>query len=221
MSPAMQVDAALRGTVRAACLGLRQVRVTEASAAQQEAMAQLEGEIQARYAGCTPAEIPGVGAARRLYHAAGVDPTRTRPSSEALLRRALKGQGLPAVNNAVDAGNELSLRLLLPLGLYDAAAIQGPVLLRKGLPGESYPGIRKDEVHLAGRLGLFDQLGAFGSPTSDSPRTAVTASTSQLLLVIFAPGDAGDADLNSALELGAQLFQRWCGAQAEARCLLG
>ncbi|MFA7331162.1 MAG: phenylalanine--tRNA ligase beta subunit-related protein [Candidatus Delongbacteria bacterium] len=209
----INLDPALGGRVAAAWLELEDVCVAPAGAEQATAFAGLECELLSLYGGRTPAEIEGLQAARRLYHAAGVDPTRTRPSSEALLRRVLKGQGLPAVNNAVDAGNELSLRTLLPLGLYDAGRIEGAVELRRGRPGESYPGIRKEEVHLEGRLGLFDAAGPFGSPTSDSPRTAVTEASRRLLLVLFAPGDLPAARLDGALELGAELFGRWCGAR--------
>lgn len=215
------LDPALAGRVSAGWLVVEDVRVELAGVAQQAALAELECELVTLHGGRTPSEIPGLQAARRLYHAAGVDPTRTRPSSEALLRRALKGQGLPAVNNAVDAGNELSLRILLPIGLYDAGQIQGEVELRIGRPGEGYPGIRKEEVHLEGRLGLFDGLGPFGSPTSDSPRTCVGEAATRLLLVVFAPGDASRGVLEDALELGAALFARWCGGRAVARGLLG
>jgi len=211
----------LAGLVRAAWLELEDVRVAPAQPEQLVAMAALEMELATVHAGRTPGGIPGLQAARRLYHAAGVDPTRTRPSSEALLRRALKGQGFPVVNNAVDAGNELSLRTLLPLGLYDAERIQGAVELRQGRAGEGYPGIRKDEVHLEGRLGLFDETGPFGSPTSDSPRTCVREDTHRLLLVLFAPGDTADGGLHSALELGGSLFARWCGARPVRRGLAG
>ena len=209
----LTLDPALGGRVAAAWLRIESVRVAPASWEQAAALAILECELVTLHDGKTPAEIEGLQAARRLYHAAGVDPTRTRPSSEALLRRVLKGQGLPAVNNAVDAGNELSLRLLMPLGLYDAARIEGPVELRLGRPGESYPGIRKEEVHLEGRLGLFDAAGPFGSPTSDSPRTSVQDGTSSLLLVLFVPGGHPRERREEALELGAALFARWCGGR--------
>jgi DNA/RNA-binding domain of Phe-tRNA-synthetase-like protein len=214
------LHATLMGQVRAAVLELPDARVEATPLPQRQAMAALEMELATLHAGCQPGEIPGLKAARRLYHAAGVDPTRTRPSSEALLRRVLKGQGLPLVNSAVDAGNELSLRILLPLGLYDAMRVEGPVTLRKGLAGEGYPGIRKEDVHLEGRLALFDQAGPFGSPTSDSPRTCVGLSTTRLLLVIFAPGDCPGTELEAALDLGAQLFTRWCGASTGGRRIL-
>ena len=214
------LDPALAGRVRAVCLELDEVAVEPASGAQSAEMGRLAESLARRHSGCAPGQIEGLQAARRLYHAAGVDPTRTRPSSEALLRRVLKGQGLPCVNNAVDAGNELSLRVLLPIGLYDAERIEGPVALRLGRAGEGYPGIRKEEVHLEGRLGLFDDLGPFGSPTSDSPRTCVTEATQSLLLVVFAPGDHPQAQLQEAGDLGALLFTRWCWARPGTPLLL-
>src|SRR6059036_3454622 len=103
------------------------------------------------YAGQSPGGIPGLAPGRELYRAFGMDPTHTRPSSEALLRRVLQGKGLPRIFNAVDLCNLLALRYLLPIGLYDAVLVAPPVRLRRGHPGESYPGIRKEEVHLEGR----------------------------------------------------------------------
>jgi DNA/RNA-binding domain of Phe-tRNA-synthetase-like protein len=222
MSPLQDIrlDAGLIGRVAALCLGVDGVSVRPASSEQREALAQLAETLALHHAGQAPGGIEGLQPARRLYHETGVDPTRTRPSSEALLRRVLKGQGLPCVNNAVDAGNELSLRLLLPIGLYDLDRIRGGVLLRLGREGEGYPGIRKEEVHLAGRLGLFDEDGPFGSPTSDSPRTCVTEAARRLLLVVFAPGGLSPARLEEAAALGGRLFARWCGGRPAAPRLL-
>ena len=56
----------------------------------------------------------------------------------------------------VDVCNWCSLEFQLPYGLYDAARIEGDVELRIGRDGESYPGIRKDDVHVGGRITLAD-----------------------------------------------------------------
>ncbi len=125
--------------------------------------------------------------ARRLYHALGIDPSKTRPSSEALLRRVLQGKGLYRVNAVVDAANFASLSLLLPVGLYDTEKIVPPVTLRVGRPGEGYEGIRKDRVNVEGRPVLVDAEGPFGNPTSDSLRTCVTEATRSVWFVLFAP----------------------------------
>jgi DNA/RNA-binding domain of Phe-tRNA-synthetase-like protein len=126
-------------------------------------------------------------AVRTMYKRVGIDPTKTRPSSEALLRRVRRGDELPRINGLVDVVNWCSLESQLPFGLYDADRIHGSVELRLGRPGEEYAGIRKDTVHVAGRLTLADDRGPFGNPTSDSARTMVTEATLRVLVVIFAP----------------------------------
>ena len=122
-----------------------------------------------------------------MYKAVGIDPTRTRPSSEALLRRVKRGDSLPRINRLVDLVNWTSLETQLPFGAYDADRVTGEVTLRLGREGEEYAGIRKDVVHVAGRLTLSDAEGPFGNPTSDSARTMVTSATRRVLVVVFVP----------------------------------
>lgn len=139
------------------------------------------------HAGKPPSEIPGLNHARDLYRTFGIDPTKTRPSSESLLRRVIKKKPFPKILNAVDLCNYFALRFLLSLGLYDADKIRGDVVFRPGKEGESFAGIRKNDVNVSGRPVLVDEEGPFGNPTSDSLRTSVTDSTRSLWMVIFAP----------------------------------
>src|SRR4029079_2279696 len=75
--------------------------------------------LRERYGDGKSAEVPGAADARTLYKDLGLDPTKTRPSSEALLRRVLKGVALYRINVLADALNLCSLRAQLPFGLYD------------------------------------------------------------------------------------------------------
>lgn len=175
------------GRVLAATIGAAPVAIAPASPDLLDEFRSLATHLATRFADQPPSRIEGLAAARAFYREFGIDATKTRPSSEALFRRAVRGLPLPRVSNAVDAGNLISLRSLLPLGLYDAGKIEGDVVLRRGSTGESYAGIRKDDVHLDGRPVLADARGAFGNPTSDSDRTCVVAGTVALWLVIFAP----------------------------------
>jgi DNA/RNA-binding domain of Phe-tRNA-synthetase-like protein len=143
-------------------------------------------------------------AVRAMYRRVGIDPTKTRPSSEALLRRVRRGDELPRINSLVDVINWCSLETQLPYGLYDLGQIRGQVVLRLGAPGEEYAGIRKDAVHVAGRLTLADDLGPFGNPTSDSARTMVTTETTRALVVVFCPAAVSAADLDAAMALTRQ-----------------
>jgi DNA/RNA-binding domain of Phe-tRNA-synthetase-like protein len=116
------------------------------------------------------------------------------------------------VNSAVEVCNLCSTSFLLPIGLYDAAKLSGDVTLREGMPGESYPGIRKDAVNVAGRPVLVDRLGPFGNPTSDSSRTSVTDATTSLLMVIFAPSDYAKAALDAHIDFARRAISRHLSA---------
>jgi len=140
---------------------------------------------------------------RTMYKRVGLDPTKTRPSNEALLRRVRKEQPLPRVNSLVDVINWCSVELQLPYGLYDRRHIRGRVTLRLGRDGEEYGGIRKDTVHVDGRIALVDDAGPFGNPTSDSARTMVTTATTAAMVVVYAPVDIDCARLRGVLDTTA------------------
>lgn len=194
--------------LRAARIAAEPVAVRPAGEGLVTEMEELAASLAAEHAGRSPGEVPGLAAARDLYRAFRIDPTRTRPSSEALLRRVLQGKPLPRISNAVDLCNLLSLRFLLPLGLYDAARIVPPVALRRGGTAESYAGIRKDAVNVEERPVLADAEGPFGNPTSDSLRTAVTPFTRSLWLVIFAPASYPPERLRERAEEAGEAIAR-------------
>jgi DNA/RNA-binding domain of Phe-tRNA-synthetase-like protein len=163
---------------------------------------------------------PAIAAVRAMYRKVGIDPTKTRPSSEALLRRVRKGDSLPRINSLVDICNWCSAEFQLPYGLYDLARIVGPIELRLGREGEQYTGIRKDVVHLAGRPTLVDGEGPFGNPTSDSSRTMVTTETRRALVVIVAPRSVGPGQITAALDVTAARVLQYAGGRRTARTTL-
>ncbi|MCP4292886.1 MAG: hypothetical protein GY780_13760 [bacterium] len=182
--------------------------------------AELSLDLQKQYQGMLPSEIAGLTEARNLYKSFNMDPSRHRPSSEALLRRVIKGKGLYQINNAVDCCNLASLSFLLPVGMYDWEKVRGDVTLRSGREGESYPGIRKGDVNLSGRLALFDLDGAFGSPTSDSARTCVSDQTRQVLVIIMATHEYSAQAMQEAIIIFSTLFQKHCRATTTFSSLL-
>jgi len=156
---------------------------------------------------------------RAMYKRVGLVPTKTRPSNEALLRRVRKGQPLPRVNALVDVINWCSVEFQLPYGLYDRAHITGPITMRLGRDDEAYAGIRKDAVHVAGRIALVDDEGPFGNPTSDSARTMVTTATSNALVVVFAPSDIDAARLTLVLDTTAARLTDIAGGRETDRLI--
>lgn len=190
----MTIADEVKGIVRPGVLAFDRVTVVERDVRLDEPFAHAAESAR------TAVEAADVTAAvRTMYRRVGIDPTKTRPSSEALLRRVRKGDPLPRINSLVDIVNWCSLESQLPFGLYDLAHVRGGVTLRLGRDGEEYAGIRKDVVHVSGRLTLADDDGAFGNPTSDSARTMVTRSTTSALIVIFAPVGVPDSVLQDAL----------------------
>lgn len=209
---ALEMDDALRGVVALGWLeadGLGSEPLGEAFEAEREESIRT---LLRRHAGRQAADIPGVAETRSMFHRLGVDPTKTRPASEALLRRVLQGKGLPRIHPAVDVCNLASLEHQLPIGLYDRAHVRGAIFARLGRPGEGYEGIRKGFVNLTGRPMLADDDGAFGAPTSDSARTRVGEGTRTLLAVIYCPAERPDQQLTLMLARVADLLARHCGA---------
>ncbi len=207
---ALDVDDALRGDLALGVLEAEHVRLDPLPPAFDEECERISAQLVTAFAGKAAADIPGVAETRALFHRLNLDPTKTRPSSEALLRRVLQGKGLPRVNPAVDVCNLCSLEHQLPLGLYDREQLRGGIVARLGRPDEGYGGIRKQRVHLDGRLLLADQEGPFGAPTSDSARTAVNPRTRHLVVVVFCPVDRVGAHLSTVLERLAALLTRYC-----------
>ena len=98
-----------------------------------------------------------IAAVRTLQKSFGFDPTRYRPSSESLLRRVLKGQGLYQINTAVDVNNLCSLEYLLPMCSYDLRNVEGQVRVRAGKVGEEYPGIGRQVFQAENKVIIADE----------------------------------------------------------------
>jgi DNA/RNA-binding domain of Phe-tRNA-synthetase-like protein len=129
---------------------------------------------------------PTAAAVRKLFRAAGCDPTRYRPSSEALLRRVLKGDEPPAIDPCVDLNNCLSLELVVPACVMDVNGISPPFTLRAGQLGETMTSMR-GPFDLNAKPTLVDAAGPFGTPITDSERVKVTAATTSVWLVAYLP----------------------------------
>jgi len=154
------------------------------------------------------AEAEPTRAVRAMFRAWDMDPSKYRPSSEALLRRIVQGKGLYRVSNVVDIGNLVSIETCWPLGCYDRARIHAPVVFRHGTSGERYEGIGKRVWHLEGRPVLADPDGPFGSPISDSTRSMITDSARDILVVIYVPVGASTASIESVTaRLGERLTE--------------
>ncbi len=180
----ININPGIKDVILAGCLQFSDLNCQEKNDALWNEMGLLAEKYKSQYD--SPSEaLDKLKPARELYHAIGMEPTRIRPSSEALFRRVVKGKSLYQINSIVDVCNFCSLAFLLPIGLYDLDKIRGNVELRLGRAGEGYEGIGKAEIHVGGRLTLSDNIGAFGNPSSDSLRTSIDLNSRNVLMVIF------------------------------------
>ena len=158
---------------------------------------------------------------RAMFRHWGVDPSKYRPSSEALLRRVIQGKGLSHISNIVDLSNLASVEAGWPYGVYNRSRISPPVALRLGGFGERYEGIGRRVWHLTDRPVLADATGPFGSPISDSTRTQILEGVSEVLTVIYAPASSSDAAVEQAAERQAARLSAFAGASQTRTYILG
>lgn len=175
---------------------------------------QAEGENrQQELMGEAVSSDPVIAAVRRAFKLCGKDPSRYRPSSEALLRRIMAGKGLYSINNVVDAGNLLSLGTGIPVGCYDTRKISGNITLRLGTAEERYEGVTRADVNLENMPLLADDLGPFGTPYSDSARTSVDETTTDFLLVLFGFNVTVEV-VEQVAEAADLIFAQYCVPEA-------
>lgn len=192
------------------------LRLRPGQDAEVAALAALREEVtevaRANFAGDSLSADPVVAAVRSLFRAAGCDPTRYRPSSEALLRRLLKGEDLPAIHPFVDLNNCLSVELAVPCCASADGTFTPPVVLRAGRPGETVQSLR-GPFNLEGKPLLEDGQGPFSTPITDSERVRVHEGTERVWMVVYLPqGKVDSADARARLD---ELLRRAPVAEVE------
>ena len=145
---------------------------------------------------------PDFRAYRDFFWRLGVDPTKTRPASEALVRRILKGSSIPRINDFVDAYNLTSIETGIPIAAFDINAVGEDVTLRFSNPGEEFLGIGmpSGKELLQGILVMSsgDILIAI-YPYRDAEESKITLETSDAVLISCGVlGISSDAIANAA-----------------------
>ena len=208
----MEIRIELSG-VRLGVLEIDGACVRPADAALRELMDEICERKRREFTVESLAEADAIRAVRAIFREWEIDPSKYRPSSEALLRRVVQGKELYSVLNAVDIGNLTSIETGWPLGCYDRSKLEPPIALRPGAPGELYEGIGKRAWHLEGRPVLADAMGPFGSPISDSTRSMITEEAKEILVVIYVPLAVPIASTEAAIARLAERFARFAAAR--------
>ncbi|MBM6671002.1 hypothetical protein H6B14_09565 [Phocaeicola coprophilus] len=168
-------------------------------------------EYRQRYTTESIKTMRPIQATREAYKRCGKDPSRYRPSAEALCRRILKGSPLYQIDTLVDLINVVSIASGYSIGGFDADKIEGDTLtLGIGRAGEPYEGIGRGELNIEGMPVYRDARGGIGTPTSDNERTKLTLQTTRLLTIIN--GYSGEDGLREAGDYMQELLRRYAGS---------
>ncbi len=165
---------------------IRDVSVARDSPGLEALKAEVARMVKSRYTLENVKDDPGFRAYRDFFWSVGIDPTKTRPASEALVRRLLSGGKLPGINAAVDAYNLASALSGVPIAAFDADRLAGGLAMRFAREGEAFQGIgmnepialRPNQVILADR----DKIVAI-YPYRDSEGTKTTSATRNIHIV--------------------------------------
>lgn len=159
--------------------------------------------------------MPAIQATREAYKRCGKDPSRYRPSSEALVRRILKGNDLYRVDTAVDLINLASIAYGYSIGGFDEDKITGDTLtLGIGQSGEPYEGIGRGPLNIEGLPVYRDSQGGIGTPTSDNERTKLSLDTRRLLAIVNGY-DGNREQVAACARYMADLLRQYAGSTGE------
>ncbi len=173
----------------------------------------LEEAVRAEGTADTIKEEPRVAAYRKFFWSLGIDPTKTRPAAEALVRRIARGNPLPTINTAVDAYNVASVETRVAFAAFDVASLHGDLFMRYAREGEPFVGIGMDRPKvLAGNELVIDDGEVLVAiyPYRDADASKLTGDTrASVVLGCGVPGLWG-RDLMEATERAVELLERYC-----------
>ena len=185
----------------------------QASSAISEAVAKVEEELRSCYSIDEVKDVRTLRMQRDFFWRMGVDPTKVRPASEALLRRILLNKGLPRVSPIVAAYNLASVQTLLTFSAFDMARITPPLAVRFSREGEEVVLIGNRKKQLTGKeLVLTDATKVLCVYVhGDVDATKVTDATTDVLLVAYGiPGLSHD-ELEAGMLVAARYIQQFAG----------
>lgn len=167
-------------------------------------------EVRAKYKIETLKDNPIVRAYRDFYWRLGIDPTKTRPSGEALLRRILRGEELPTISTAVDAYNLASAKTMIPISGFDKDHLSPPLQVRFAMNDENFLGIGMNKpITLTDKmLVLADEKQVLCIyPHRDSDYTKITEGIQNVLIVGYGAPGIAEYQVGEAVEIALKYIK--------------
>lgn len=174
---------------------------------------ELTKEFRERLALETLRDEPTIRAYRDFYWRVGIDPTKIRPASEALLRRILQGKDFPRINNLVDAYNLASMKSRVAIAAFDRTRLNGDLTMRPARVGESFQGIGMEVPSVLRGVEVVvqddDRLVAI-YPYRDSDDTKVTIGTTRAMFMSCGVPGVPEEKLVEADAATREIVTRFC-----------
>ncbi|MEM2917222.1 MAG: phenylalanine--tRNA ligase beta subunit-related protein [Candidatus Bathyarchaeia archaeon] len=199
---------------------VREVKVEKTNRKIEELRKQVFEEVRRLYKTEVLKDNPTVRAYRDLYWSLGIDPTKTRPSGEALLRRVLRGDEIPNISNVVDAYNLASLKTIIPMSGFDLDAITPPLHIRFSKENDVFQGIgAQAPTKLENKvLVLSDKTGIVCIyPYRDADATKIMDKTRNILLIGYGAPKITPNRLLEAVELALTYVNEVSGGKIERK----
>lgn len=201
------------------CAGvIRGVKVEQTNAQVEALRRTVTEEVRGKYRLELLKDNPTIRAYRDLFWSLGVDPTKTRPSGEALLRRVLHGREIPRISTVVDSYNLASLKTTIPLSGFDLDALHLPLCVRFSLQNEEFHGIGMDaSIKLSRKMLVLadsEQIVCI-YPYRDAKTTRITKETGNVVIVGYGAPQISQNELTSAVETALSFIQQTSGGKIE------
>ncbi len=145
-----------------------------------------------------------------------IDPTKIRPSAEALIRRVLREKPLPNISQIVNAYNVASIESRISIGAYDIRALSPPLIVRNANNGEEFLGIGMSQPKILSRdiLILADSQKPINIlPYRDADHSKIILDTTDILLIGTGVWGMSERDVVMGIRRAAELITQQCGGE--------
>lgn len=197
---------------------VKDVKVTKRKDELEEFKKLVFDEVRKRYSLETVKDVPVFRAFRDFFWKIGIDPTKSRPAAEALVRRILAGKPIPSINTAADACNLASIKSEVPLATFDEDKIKGKLTMRFALKEESFLGIgmTKPMSLNGGEVVISDSERIVALyPHRDADYSKLTEKTRNVtILVCGVPGISLET-LNHSKKIAIEYINKFCNGRTE------
>jgi len=197
---------------------IRGVKVEPTNAEVETLRRTVTEEVRSKYELELLKDNPTVRAYRDLFWSLDIDPTKTRPSGEALLRRVLRGKEIPRISTVVDSYNFASLKTIIPLSGFDLDTLHLPLCVRFSRQNEEFHGIGMDSPkRLTDRMLVLadDKRIVCIYPYRDAEATKITEKTKNVVVVGYGAPKIYQNELTNAVETALSFIQQTSGGKIE------